>query len=63
MTLCRCLPLGAAGTLAYTVPEPPCIEGPRFDGVREALADGSKSFEALMAAMRCATARTIRAAV
>jgi 2,5-furandicarboxylate decarboxylase 1 len=43
-------PLGAAGKLEYQVPAPPTYAGKRFSSVEQALADGPKFFEELMAA-------------
>lgn len=47
------LPMQGAGQLppiAHRVPEPPCYAGRRFRGIAEALEDGAKYFEELMAA-------------
>jgi UbiD family decarboxylase len=45
------LPFGSAGrTLDTLVPEPPRFDGARFPSIEAALADGPKTFEALMAA-------------
>lgn len=45
------LPFGSAGrTLDTLVPEPPRFDGTRFPSIDAALADGPKTFEALMAA-------------
>jgi len=45
-------PFGSAGqTLDTLVPEPPRFDGSRFPSVNLALADGPKTFEALMAAL------------
>jgi 3-polyprenyl-4-hydroxybenzoate decarboxylase len=44
------LPFGSSGGIESAIPEPPRIEGPRFPSVEAALADGPKTFEALMAA-------------
>jgi UbiD family decarboxylase len=44
------LPFGSSGGIESAIPEPPRIEGQRFPSVEAALADGPKTFEALMAA-------------
>ena len=53
------LPFGQARPLEYTVSRAPSYEGRRFAGVREALADGPKTFEALMAATASEDGREI----
>ncbi|MGE0746710.1 MAG: hypothetical protein AB7K86_15750, partial [Rhodospirillales bacterium] len=45
------MPFGVVRALDATVPAPPTFPGRRFQSVREALADGPKYFEALMAAV------------
>jgi UbiD family decarboxylase len=45
------VPLAKKGAIEFEVPAPPVIEGPRFEGVREALQDGPRSFAQLMAAL------------
>ena len=42
---------GRRDAIEFSVPEPPTLEGRRFQGVREALEDGPRSFEQLMAAL------------
>jgi UbiD family decarboxylase len=44
------LPVGVERGIEATIPEPPRFEGKRFSSVEAALADGPKTFEALMAA-------------
>jgi 2,5-furandicarboxylate decarboxylase 1 len=44
------LPMGEARAIESTIPEPPRFDGVRFASVEAALADGPKTFEALMAA-------------
>jgi len=44
------LPVGTAALNAARIPEPPRYQGARFADVEVALADGPKTFEALMAA-------------
>jgi UbiD family decarboxylase len=44
------LPFGKAGSIDALIPKPPRYEGKRFANVEAALADGPKTFEALMAA-------------
>ena len=45
------LPMGEARGIESMIPEPPRFEGKRFASVEAALADGPKTFEALMAAL------------
>src|SRR5207249_4159104 len=45
------LPMGEVRGIESTIPEPPRLEGKRFASVEAALADGPKTFEALMAAL------------
>ncbi len=45
------LPMGEAHGIESMIPEPPRFEGKRFASVEAALADGPKTFEALMAAL------------
>lgn len=45
------LPVGDARGIESTIPEPPRFEGGRFASVEAALAEGPKTFEALMAAL------------
>jgi len=45
------LPVGEVRGIESTIPEPPRLEGKRFASVEAALADGPKTFEALMAAL------------
>jgi len=45
------LPPGEAAGIEAMIPEPPRLEGRRFPSVEAALADGPKTFEALMAAL------------
>jgi len=45
------MPFGVVRALDATVPAPPTFPGRRFQSVREALTDGPKYFEALMAAV------------
>jgi UbiD family decarboxylase len=44
------IPVGEQRGIEATIPEPPRFEGARFASVEAALADGPKTFEALMAA-------------
>ncbi len=53
------LPLGEARGLESIVPEPPRFEGKRFASVEAALADGPKTFEALMAALASRDGREV----
>jgi UbiD family decarboxylase len=53
------LPLGTAATVESSIPEPPRYQGPRFASVEAALADGPKTFEALMAAIGSRDGREI----
>jgi 3-polyprenyl-4-hydroxybenzoate decarboxylase len=53
------LPFGSSGGIEATIPEPPRIEGPRFPSVEAALADGPKTFEALMAAVASRDGREV----
>jgi UbiD family decarboxylase len=45
------IPFGKRDSMEFRIPTPPTYEGARFDSVRAALADGPKTFEALMAAV------------
>ena len=51
-------PMGKS-TMEHAVPEPPSYEGRRFSTLREALTDGPKSFEQLMAALGSRDGREI----
>src|SRR6267142_1899389 len=53
------LPFGGAGGIESTIPEPPRFEGKRFASVEAALADGPKTFEALMAALASRDGREV----
>jgi UbiD family decarboxylase len=53
------LPLGEARGIEATIPEPPRFEGRRFASVEAALADGPKTFEALMAALASRDGREV----
>jgi UbiD family decarboxylase len=53
------LPVGEARGIEATVPEPPRFEGRRFTSVEAALADGPKTFEALMAALASRDGREV----
>jgi 2,5-furandicarboxylate decarboxylase 1 len=53
------LPMGEARGIESTTPEPPRFEGKRFDSVEAALADGPKTFEALMAALASRDGREV----
>jgi UbiD family decarboxylase len=53
------LPFGEARGIDSTVPEPPRFEGKRFASVEAALADGPKTFEALMAAVASRDGREV----
>jgi len=53
------LPTGEARGIESTIPEPPRFEGKRFDSVEAALADGPKTFEALMAALASRDGREV----
>ncbi len=53
------LPMGEAGGIESTIPEPPRLEGKRFASVETALADGPKTFEALMAALASRDGREV----
>ncbi len=53
------LPMGEARGIESTIPEPPRFEGRRFDSVETALADGPKTFEALMAALASRDGREV----
>jgi UbiD family decarboxylase len=53
------LPFGAAGSVESRIPEPPRYDGPRFATIEAALADGPKTFEALMAAVGSRDGREI----
>jgi 2,5-furandicarboxylate decarboxylase 1 len=52
-------PFGSGDRLETTVPVPPRFDGPRFDSVRAALADGPKHFAELMAAVGSRDGREI----
>jgi UbiD family decarboxylase len=52
-------PYGGASRMEMSIPEPPRYEGKRFPSIAAALADGPKSFEALMAAMGSRDGREI----
>jgi 3-polyprenyl-4-hydroxybenzoate decarboxylase len=45
------VPADRRGSIEFTVPEAPVLDGPRFASVRTALEDGAKTFEQLMAAL------------
>src|SRR5712692_8616943 len=53
------LPAGEARGIESAIPEPPRFEGKRFDSVEAALADGPKTFEALMAALASRDGREV----
>ena len=53
------LPFGGTIGIESTIPEPPRFEGKRFDSVEAALADGPKTFEALMAALASRDGREV----
>ena len=53
------LPVGEQRGIEATIPEPPRFEGARFDSVEAALADGPKTFEALMAAVASRDGREV----
>jgi 2,5-furandicarboxylate decarboxylase 1 len=53
------LPFGAKRSIEHSLPEPPDFTGPRFASVRDALLDGPKYFEQLMAALGTADGREI----
>ena len=53
------LPMGEARGIESTTPEPPRLEGRRFASVEAALADGPKTFEALMAALASRDGREV----
>src|SRR2546422_745794 len=53
------LPVGEARGIESTIPEPPRFEGERFPSVEAALADGPKTFEALMAALASRDGREV----
>ncbi len=53
------LPFGGKSGLEFSLPNPPSFVGPRFASVRDALADGPKYFEQLMAAMGTADGREV----
>lgn len=53
------LPMGEARGIESTIPEPPRLEGKRFASVEAALADGPKTFEALMAALASRDGREV----
>ena len=51
--------MGEARGIESMIPEPPRFEGKRFASVETALADGPKSFEALMAALASRDGREV----
>jgi 2,5-furandicarboxylate decarboxylase 1 len=53
------LPVGEQRGVEATIPEPPRFEGVRFGSVEAALADGPKTFEALMAAIASRDGREV----
>jgi UbiD family decarboxylase len=53
------LPMGDARGIESTIPEPPRLEGRRFASIEAALADGPKTFEALMAALASRDGREV----
>ncbi len=53
------MPIEVARSLESRIPRPPVIEGERFDSVEAALADGPKTFAALMAALGTRDGREI----
>jgi 2,5-furandicarboxylate decarboxylase 1 len=53
------LPAGEARGIESTIPEAPRFEGGRFPSVEAALADGPKTFEALMAALASRDGREV----
>jgi len=53
------LPPGEAAGIEAMIPEPPRLEGRRFPSVEAALADGPKTFEALMAALASRDGREV----
>jgi UbiD family decarboxylase len=53
------LPAGEQRGIESTIPEPPRFEGGRFASVEAALADGPKTFEALMAALASRDGREV----
>jgi 3-polyprenyl-4-hydroxybenzoate decarboxylase len=53
------LPFGGARGIELSLPEPPDFTGPRFASVRDALLDGPKYFEQLMAAIGSADGRDV----
>ena len=53
------LPFGGSTSIELSLPEPPSFVGPRFPSVRDALLDGPKYFEQLMAAMGTADGREV----
>ncbi|MHB2263770.1 UbiD family decarboxylase [Aliihoeflea sp. PC F10.4] len=53
------MPLKVAATLEARVPTPPLLKGERFDTIEAALANGPKSFSALMAAIGTRDGREI----
>ena len=53
------VPFGTGGNLEMTLPEVPSYAGARFASVRDALADGPKFFEDLMAAVASSDGREI----
>ena len=53
------LPMGEARGIESAIPEPPRFEGKRFASVEAALADGPKTFEALMAALASRDGREV----
>ena len=53
------LPFGGERSLELSLPEPPNFVGPRFASIRDALLDGPKHFEQLMAALGTADGREV----
>lgn len=53
------LPFGGEKNIELSLPEPPDFTGPRFASVRDALLDGPKHFEQLMAALGSADGREV----
>jgi 3-polyprenyl-4-hydroxybenzoate decarboxylase len=50
---------GGESSIEQRIPEPPRFEGKRFSSVEAALADGPKTFEALMAALASRDGREV----
>ena len=53
------VPFGTQSSIELTIPDPPTFAGKRFASIGEALADGPKHFEALMAALGSSDGREI----